>query len=156
MNNSIQPLRIFPAMPALSGGMLEKLKTLEDDLKKFQQAEFKTLHIIHGGMYSRTVLVPADHIIVGVLVKVPTQVIVAGTCDVLTGDMMKRISGYNVLPGQAGRKGVFVAITDIFITMIFKTNAKTVEEAEREFTDETDNLASHRQECDNVFVTTEE
>ena len=156
MNDLIAPLAVFPAMPALNGEMLEKIKLLETDLKKFKQAEFKTLHVIHGGMYSRTVLVPADHIIVGVLVKVPTQVIVCGTADVLMGDMIKRIAGYNVLPGQAGRKGVFVAVTDIFITMIFKTNAKTVEDAEAEFTDELENLASHRQECGNVFVKTEE
>lgn len=149
-------LSTFPAMPALDDSMLEKVRLLEADVAKHQQASFHTLHMIHGGMYSRTVMVPADHIIVGTLIKVPTQVIVAGTASLLMGNEIKHITGYNVLPGQAGRKGVFVAITDIFITMIFKTDAKTVKEAEEEFTEEAEKLASRREDCSNVFVETGE
>ena len=101
-------------------------------------------------------MVPANHVIVGVLIKVPTQVIVAGAARVLVGDKFQSISGYNVMPGQSGRKAIFIAITDIYITMIFKTDAQTVDEAEAEFTDEIDMLASRRNESHNIFVKTEE
>jgi len=150
------PIPAFPAMPSLTEETLDKVRQVEAEISELPQMQIDTLHVIHGGMYSRTVMVPANHVIVGVLIKVPTQVIVAGTARVLVGDKFQSISGFNVLPGQAGRKAIFIAISDIYITMIFKTDAQTVDEAEAEFTDETDILASRRDESHNIFVKTED
>ena len=135
--------------------MIDKVKAIESELLKRPQMELKPLHVIHGGMYSRTVIVPANHMITGALIKIPTQLIVAGTAKVFVGDKVLNLSGYNVIPAQAGRKQMFLAITDIYITMIFPTKAQTVDEAESDFTDETDMLASHRDESQNIFIRTE-
>jgi hypothetical protein len=54
------------------------------------------------------------------------------------------LQGHAVLAASAGRKQAFLARVDTHLTMIFPTRAKTVEDAEREFTDEVDLLASRR------------
>lgn len=146
----------YPAMYKMDSDTIEKVRAVESELMKHPQMKLNTLHVIHAGMYSRTVIVPAGHAIVGVLIKVPTQVIVTGTARVLVRDEFLELYGCNVLPAQAGRKQIFIAITDIYITMIFPSEAQTVAEAEAEFTDETDLLMSHKDESLNLFVKTEE
>jgi hemolysin-activating ACP:hemolysin acyltransferase len=65
-----------------------------------------------------------------------------------------RLKGHNVLPASANRRQVYVAIQDTTVTMSFRTWAQTVEDAEREFTDEYDRLLSHHNA--NVVVLTGE
>ena len=55
------------------------------------------------------------------------------------------LHGYNVVPASAGRKQAFVALTDTHLTMIFATDARDVDAAEREFTDEFDKLMTRRE-----------
>jgi hypothetical protein len=153
MNEVVSSL--VPALPAMASDAVENVRLFESQLMKCPQMDLKTVHVIHAGLYSRTVKVPANHVIVGVLVKIPTQVIVYGKAKVLIGDKILNLSGYHVLPAQAGRKQIFIAITDIYITMMFSTSARTVQEAEGEFTDETDILMSRRDESENIFIKTE-
>ena len=54
--------------------------------------------------------------------------------------------------GAAGRKQAFLAITDTALTTTFPTAAVTVEEAEAEFTDETDLLASRGDDAVNCII----
>jgi hypothetical protein len=143
-------------MPAMSVEDVDNVRRIEAALLQHPQVDFKTFHVIHGGMYSRTVMVPANHIITGALIKIPTQVIVVGDAKVLVGDKVLNLSGYNVLPAQSGRKQIFRAITDIYITMVFPTKAQTVSDAENEFTDEANLLASNRDESQNIFIKTED
>jgi hypothetical protein len=60
-----------------------------------------------------------------------------------------------VLPAAAGRKQAFLAQADSHITMIFATAARSVAEAEREFTDEADNLVSRRAGGNRIVITGE-
>jgi hypothetical protein len=142
-------------MPAMSEAVVGRVREVESELAKLPQMELKTMHVLHGGMYSRTVIVPANHVIVGVLVKVPTQVIVSGSARVFAGDKVLNLAGFNVIPAQAGRKQIFVAITDIFVTMIFPSSAETVEQAESEFTDENEMLMSRHDDSQNIVINTE-
>lgn len=105
------------------------------------QAPIRVRHVLHAGLYSRTILVPAGVRIVGALIKIPTQVTIAGIADVWLGEW-RRVSGYAVLPAGAGRKQIFEAVTDTYITMAFASRALTAEEAEEEFTDEAHNLTT--------------
>jgi len=66
------------------------------------------------------------------------------------------LNGYNVLPGDAGRKAVFVSYSPVIITTVFPTEAKTVEEAEAELTDDADRLLSRRQNANTVLITEEQ
>jgi len=126
-----------PALPPTAPGMVERLKDVQAEFLKREQAPIRTEHIIHGGMYSRTITMPPGVALVGAFVKIPTLVITVGTGKVLVGREWADIAGYQVLPASAGRKQIFVSHPDspLIITAIFPTQAKTVEEAEAEFTD---------------------
>lgn len=93
-------------------------------------------HTIHGGIYSRTICMPRGAAMTGALLKVPTTVVVSGAVWVSAEDGPTLITGHTVLLGMPGRKQAWAAAEDSTITMLMPTSATTVEEAERQFTDE--------------------
>ena len=91
----------------------------------------------------------------GALIKIPTTLTVSGTATIIVGNKDRiTVDGFMVVPAMADRKQVLVAHTDTFISMSFVTSARTVADAEAEFTDETDMLKSRN--GDNVVIITEE
>lgn len=134
-----------PSIPAMTPAAIDRVRLLEGERAALPQVPIRTEHLLHAGMYARTVYVPAGVLITGVLIKVATVLIVEGDALIYLGhEKPLEVAGYNVLPASAGRKQAFVARSDMRLTMIFPTTAATVEEAEREFTDEVDLLASRR------------
>lgn len=127
---------------AMDTGAVARVRQLETMAAQMPQAAIRTEHALHGGMYARTVMIPAGVMITGALIKVATILIVEGVALMYGQDGTVELTGYNVLLGAAGRKQAFVAQSDIHLTMIFPTAALTVEQAEREFTDEHHLLAS--------------
>lgn len=142
-------------LPATSPELLVKIEALQDRLIGNEPAEVPTQHVIHAGMYARTIVMPKEMVLVGALLKLATIVIVTGSAAVLTGDGWVELKGYNVIPASAGRKQVFVSYSPVIITMLFPTQARTVEEAEAEFTDEAAALLSRRQHSNAVQITEE-
>lgn len=142
-------------LPATTPQLLERIGELERQLVGHEQVEIPTQHVIHAGMYARTIAMPADHVLTGALMKRATLVIVTGAAAVLAGGEWIEIDGYNVMPASAGRKQVFVSRSPVIITMLFPTKARTVEEAEAEFTDEAAGLLSRRQDANTVVITEE-
>lgn len=125
---------------------IERVEQLEKKtLAEQRQFHLETDHVLFYGMYSRTVLIPAGVYITGALIKIPTILVVSGECDIVIDDKMSRVTGYAVFPAEAGRKQVIAAIKDTHVTMTFPTAAKSIEEAEEEFTDEASRLASRRE-----------
>ena len=104
--------------------------------------DVETQHTLHDGVYSRTIIMLAGQALVGALIKVPTTLIINGCIKVTIGSDIKQVDGVCVIAASANRKQVMAATSDTSVTMVFKTNAKTVEEAEDEFTDESFKLAS--------------
>lgn len=143
---------ILPATPPEALDMVNRIAEVSATVP---QLSCRTEHLIHAGMYARTVRLKPGTIITGVLLKRATILITDGRALVLVGDEWAGIEGYNVIPGSAGRKQVFVAITELALTMMFPTQAKTVDEAEREFTDEYDLLYS-RGDGENLITITGE
>lgn len=143
-------------LPATTPEMIEKITALENELIGHEPADLDTEHVIHAGMYARTVRMPKEMVMTGALIKRATLVIVSGEAAVLVGHEWVRLEGYTVIPARARRKQVFVSYSDVQITMLFPTAAKTVEEAELEFTDEADRLLSRRQNANTVVVTEED
>lgn len=113
---------------------IDKVRRLADELLKVPQTPFVTEHMLHGGLYTRTVRLPTDTVCAAVLIQVPTVLILMGEVEVWSNGDLIRTSGYSVLPGSAGRKIAFVTHSDVSMSMIFPTDAKTVEEAQRQFT----------------------
>lgn len=131
-------------IPAMHDGGIDKVRFAEEVAKRLPQVHILTSHIIHAGCYARTIRIPAGVFITGALIKRSTLLIIHGHFLAYIGqDKPVEYKGYNVLTASANRKSAYSAITDTTMTMLFATNAKTVAEAEAEFTDETDLLISH-------------
>lgn len=132
------------AIQAMSIGDITKMYQLEAEALKLPQNPIDTQHVLHAGMYHRTIMIPAGGFITGALIKIPTTLIVSGDTTVFIGGETKRLTGYYVIPAKAMRKQAFLAHSDTYLTMSFCTTATTVEEAEQEFTDEHASLSSRK------------
>ena len=140
-------------LPATSSELVEKICAVEKHVRGMEQIVVQTEHVLHAGMYARTVRLDANVLIVGVMIKRPTMLVVMGKAQVFAGDRWYSIDGYNVIPASAGRKQMYVTTAPTEITMLFPTKAKTVEEAEAEFTDEVESLISGNHENDLIVIT---
>ena len=143
-------LDIVPAAPVIapmSVEAIDKVRELEAMALDLPQVPIRTGHVLHAGLYARTIVIPAGVMLTGALVKIPTVLIAEGEAMAYIGtDQPMRLRGYSVIAAAAGRKQAFLALSDLHLTMIFPTAAKTVEAAEWEFTDEAEALLSRRED----------
>lgn len=139
-------------IPAMDNVAIEKVRRLEELALRLPQVEIPTAHVIHAGMYARTIMIPAGILLTGALIKIATLLIIQGDVTAYIGDQTLELQGYNVLPAAANRKQAFVAKTDTFLTMIFPSKATCVRDAEEEFTDEAEALIS-RKALNNITIT---
>lgn len=152
MNPACTQDRIAP----MSDTDINKVRRLEALLLTAPQVDIHTSHVIHGGMYARTIRIPAGVVLTGALIKIPTLLIINGHVTVFINGVGVSINGYHVLAASAGRKQVFVAHEDTDVTMCFPTSATCIEDIEAQFTDEADMLFSRRGESvDSVIITGE-
>lgn len=143
-------------VPAMTDASVERVKQLENVLMTFPQISLNTDHVLHGNMYARTVVMPKGAILTGALIKVPTLLIINGHCRVFVGNDAKDVHGYTVLAASANRKQAFLALEETSLTMVFHTDVDTIAEAEVEFTDEYESLASRKEGNHDSFVITGE
>ena len=142
MPTDLERIGHFATIPAMTEAVIERVRAVEAHILATQeQFDLPLLHVLHGGMYVRSLFMPGGTFITGALIKIPTTVIVDGDAIVWLGDAERRVTGHTILPASANRKQGFHALSDTHITMMFPTQAKTVAEAEREMTDEFDRLA---------------
>jgi hypothetical protein len=134
-----------PVIPAMDEAAIDNVRQLTAAMAELPQVPIRTEHILHAGLYARTVFVPAGVIITGVLIKIPTLLIVHGDALVYIGGASLRLEGYNVVPAAAGRRQAFVAESDLHLTMLFASDAASVDQAERQFTDEFEQLVSRKE-----------
>ena len=139
----------------MSAQAIDKVRKLEGLCLQLPQIDIETDHVIHAGMYSRTIMIPAGALLTGALIKIATTLIISGEVIVYIGDESIDLKGYNVFPAWANRKQAFLAKTDTYVTMVFPTAAKSIEEAEAEFTDDADKLMSRRDTSINKLSITE-
>jgi hypothetical protein len=125
-------IRLAPTGPK-AAALVDKLA---DEMLKLPQLQFVTEHLLHAGMYTRTVRLPPETVITACLIKVPTVLIIAGEATVYSDEDIICVRGYTVLPGSKGRKIALITDTAVGMSMIFPTDVKTVAEAEKAFTDE--------------------
>ena len=142
---------LLPSSP----GIVQAIDTATDKLLTMPQLDLVTEHVLHGGMYARTIRLPEMYAMTGALIKIPTLLILHGRGEVFTDKGWQEFNGYHVLAGSAGRKQAFKCWSAVEMTMIFPTKAKSVEEAEREFTYEHEKLMSRNSLSDIVIVTGE-
>lgn len=134
------------AIPAMTTEAVARVRDFERLNLAHPQTAITTRHLIHAGMYLRTITIPAGVVLTGALIKRATALILHGDAEVATGDGSQRLTGYHVLPASAHRKQAFLAYADTYLTMIFPTSATDVRAAEEEFTDEAELLMSRQGE----------
>ena len=143
------------AIASMTPEAIDKVRQLEARTAELEQVEIPTDHVLHGGMYARTIKIPTGVLLTGALIKRTTMLVISGHVTVFVGEGSIEIAGYQVLPASAGRKQAFLAHADTFVTMLFPSEAASVEAAEHEFTDEADRLLSRRQACESITITGE-
>ena len=131
----------------MSSEMIGKVRQVEHLAKRYPQLKIPVQHYLHGGMYVRTVTLPAGVMITGAHIIVETNLVVNGHAMVHDGNQWIECLGYKVIPAAAHRKQIFVAITDVNLTMFFPTDAKTVKDAEEQFTSEAHLLQNRGEQC---------
>ena len=123
---------------------LDKVRKFEDALMSMPQVDMQTANLIHGGMYARTIFIPAGTAVTGTLTKLDNVCVVCGDITVSTDNGMQRLIGFHVLPASKGYKRVGYAHGDTYWTTIIHTDATTVEDAEDAMTDEASILQTRR------------
>lgn len=142
-------------IPSMSDSSIEKAREMEKAIYNLPQISIATDHILHAGVYTRTVMIPKDGVISGVLVKRSVNLIISGHCIVYLGDDEAReYKGYVALTAMANRKQVFIAKENTYLTMFFATDAREIAEAESQFTDEVGTLMSRQDNAiNNINIT---
>jgi hypothetical protein len=141
------------SLATLTPDALAGLQAVQEKLLSVPQIDVQTDHVIHGGVYTRTITIAPGTVLMGAHILIPTTLIVNGETAVFTGENWIELKGFHVIPAMAGRKQIFVAQEETTISMIFRTDAKTVEEAEKEFTDEAELLMSKQSTIDTITIT---
>lgn len=143
-------------IPAMSDTSIASVRDLESAILEHEQVPVVTQHIIHAGVYMRTIAMPPGSLLAGALIKIGTSLIISGDVTIYTEGGPRRFTGYHVLPASAGRKQAILAHDYTDMTMLFGTDATTVEEAEEQFTDELSILASRKDDNANIILVTGE
>ena len=143
-------------VPGMSEQAIARSRQMEEVNWVQPQLPIETQHLFHAGLYARTVHLSTGTLITGALIKRATLLIISGDVLVYVGEASVRLVGYRTLAASANRKQVFFALAPTDMTMLFATEAKTVEEAEAEFTDEVELLLTRREPgLNHVLITGE-
>lgn len=154
-SDTLAQIPYFVSLSSCSDSWLKTLTYAESIAKRAEQTLLLTHHVLHGGMYARTITMPEGTVLFGALLRIPTLLIVEGACMFRSENGDHYTNGYSIIPGSKGRKTLAVALSKVSMTMIFPTQARTVDEAEREFTDDWASLMSRQSLDDTVVVTGE-
>jgi hypothetical protein len=138
----------------MSEAAVNSVRRLEQAAREMPQTPIETSHLFHAGMYARSIEIPAGVMLTGALIKIATILIISGDVIMYINGQARELHGYHVFAASAHRKQAFVALTDTSMTMLFPSQAKTVEQAEEEFTGEADLLFS-RAGANNITMTGE-
>lgn len=142
MNHLLMPF--VPGAPAFAPPTPEQVRKLEDHLAKMPQVDFQTQHLVHGGMYARTIFIPAGTVLTGAMLKAENICVVHGDITVTTDEGVRRLTGFHVLPATAGHKRAGLAHADTWWTAIVQTDLGDVEAIENSVTDEAHRLGTRR------------
>lgn len=137
-----------------TAGDIADVRALEVETLKLPQVHIETSHVLHAGVYARSIMLPAGTLLTGALIKCATVLIIRGNVVIYLDGQGVAFSGYNVLPAAPRRKMAIIAETDTDMTMLFATNATTIAEAEDAFTDEAETLISRRVPAANRVLVT--
>ena len=120
------------------------VNAVKDDVMKLPQMNFPTHSFLHAGIYTRTVVLPPDAVLVGAKIKIDTLLITQGHCLVNINEQIMEVDGYHIFRAAAGRRQFFRSFSETYITMNFATQSTDLAECEKEFTDEWEQLLTNK------------
>lgn len=120
----------------LAGGLVDPMPMdrLKSELCKLPQYQPETKHYFHAGMYCREVFRHAGVALVGKVHKKEHFYVVASGTIILNGG--RHITGPAVLECTPGTQRAVYSVTDAVCMTFHITDAKTVEEAEKELVED--------------------
>lgn len=138
MDESTQLLPKLPALGAaddlllaqLGVGQPDAVRALEQEFEQLPQVILETGHVIHGGMYARTIFIPAGTALTGAQTQCDNVCVVVGDITVTTDDGPVRLTGHHVIAACAGRKRVGIAHADTWWTTLMSTDLTSVQAIE--------------------------
>jgi hypothetical protein len=122
----------------------DAVHALQDNLLAMPQVDVAIEHLVHGGMYARTALIPANTVLTGAQTNADNICVVYGDITVTTDNGVQRLTGFNVLPASAGAKRAGFAHADTRWTMLARTDLQDVSDIEEALTGEVDLLQTRR------------
>lgn len=122
----------------------ERVAELEAALEHYPQEIIETTHLIHGGMCARTIRIPAGVLLTGALLNTQNICVMHGDITVTTSEGPKRLTGFHVIPADAGYKRAGIAHSDTWWTTIWPTQEKEIEAIEDEMTTEAQRLQTRK------------
>ena len=137
-------------IPKMSSQLLKFAYLVEEELKQVEQKPITTMHSLHEGVYTRSIKMEKNELLVGAYIEVDTTLIIQGHLKLTVGDNIQEVNGFDIFIAKGGRKQTMLAVEDTFVTMLFKTDAQTIEEAEEEFTKDYDKLLSRKPNAINI------
>lgn len=123
----------------------EAVRELERHMLAMPQVDLATTHLAHGGMYARTIMIPAGTLLTGAQTNCDNICVVVGDISVTTDDGTVRLTGHHVIPARAGFKRAGLAHADTWWTTLMLTDEVEVERIEEQMTDEADMLQTRRE-----------
>lgn len=129
---------------------MNQIATLDDILKlesmilKGPQVDLLTEHALSGGVYARTIHIPAGTVLTGATHKKDHVNVLFGDISVSTDNGMMRLSGYHILPTRAGAKRIGYAHADTVWTTICETQLTDFEAIEDELVEESKMLQTRQ------------
>jgi hypothetical protein len=120
------------------------VSVLESLLLNLPQVDLSTTNLIHAGMCSRTIFIPAGTVLTGALTNIDNICITSGDITVTTDEGAVRFTGYHVLPATKGNKRAGIAHADTYWTTVWKTDLTDITDIEDEMTSESEMLQSRK------------
>lgn len=110
----------------------QQVERLEAIAQGMPQVPIKTEHALSGGMYARTITIPAGTMLTGAAHKTDHLCVCMGDIEVLTDEGPRRLTGLHVLTTAAGMKRAGYAHAETRWTTICRTDLTDLAKIEDE------------------------
>jgi hypothetical protein len=116
------------------------VRRLEAALLRCPQVDLQTTHALSGGVYARTVFIPAGTVVTGATHKKNHICIIDGDVETILDGTKQRITGRVILNGQKGVKRAVYAHDDTLWTTVCRTDLIDIADIEAELVEEPEQL----------------
>ena len=125
----------------------QRIDDLEAHLKTLPQVDLNTTHTLSGGMYARTIYIPAGTTMTGATHKFDHLDVMQGDVSFTLGDgTINRLTGHHVLATKAGAKRAGYVHADTIWTTICATQLDDIAAIENELVVESADLQTRQLE----------